>query len=374
MLFIILYIFNLVDPEENRDMYFLNTAGFMILKIIMAFLLVIYIEFLVFFNRILGRVFYFNYFVLLTLSLLIFYYFYSNKKKWIGVLSKKLYEELLKDNFRFKNELVLYSDMEKKREPNIYLYNMKEMNEKELFKKVIEKKLLSFSKFEEIEDFIEKEERRISLRFFNSKIFFKDINNLNSIYLKTTRFFNIVISFFGLLILFPIGLLIALINRVFSKGRIIYKQERVGEFNRRFILLKFRTMKYNSEDQGPKFASENDPRITRIGQLMRKIRLDEVPQLINVLKGEMNLVGPRPERQIFIEQLVKEMPYYRLRTYVKPGLTGWAQVNMEYAGDKVSDHRKKLEYDLYYIKNRSLVIDSLVLFKTIKTVLNFRGK
>jgi len=129
----------------------------------------------------------------------------------------------------------------------------------------------------------------------------------------------------------------------------------------------------NAEKDGPQFAKKDDPRITKIGKFMRLFRVDEIPQLINIIKGEMHLIGPRPERKEFISILEKEIPYYKLRLEVRPGLTGWAQVNYDYAGENTEQHFKKLEYDLYYIKNRSLPLDILILFKTIRTVLMRKG-
>ena len=129
----------------------------------------------------------------------------------------------------------------------------------------------------------------------------------------------------------------------------------------------------DAEKDGPRFSHRDDERVTVIGRIMRDYRIDEVPQLINVLKGDMNLIGPRPERRDFIDELEKKIPYYKLRLEVRPGLTGWAQVNFPYAGKDLQDHIHKLEYDFYYIKNRSLPLDILILLKTIKTIVSRRG-
>ena len=144
---------------------------------------------------------------------------------------------------------------------------------------------------------------------------------------------------------------------------------RVGKMGRRFEVLKFRSMTQNAETEGQAiWAQQNDPRITRVGAFIRKTRIDELPQLINVLKGEMSFVGPRPERPEFVSGLIEEIPYYSLRHYVNPGITGWAQVSYPY-GASVDDAREKLQYDLYYLKNYSLFLDFAILFQTVQVCL-----
>jgi lipopolysaccharide/colanic/teichoic acid biosynthesis glycosyltransferase len=157
-----------------------------------------------------------------------------------------------------------------------------------------------------------------------------------------------------------------------SPGPVFYTQKRVGKAGRPFNVVKFRTMRLDAEAGGPKWAGSNDPRVTRIGKFLRSSRLDEIPQLWCVLKGDMAFVGPRPERPEFIEMLSKEIPYYGVRHMVRPGLTGWAQVRYKY-GSTVEDAREKLQYDLFYIKNASLGLDLLIIFQTVKTVLLRRG-
>ena len=153
---------------------------------------------------------------------------------------------------------------------------------------------------------------------------------------------------------------------------ILYRQERVGENGKIFRLLKFRSMAQNAEANGPVWAGKDDGRVTRVGQWIRKFRLDEIPQMVNVLKGEMSFVGPRPERPFFVEQLRKEIPYYDQRLVVKPGITGWAQIKYEYGASK-EDALEKLKYDLYYIKNLSPLFDLVIIFETIKVVLFGKG-
>jgi sugar transferase (PEP-CTERM system associated) len=171
----------------------------------------------------------------------------------------------------------------------------------------------------------------------------------------------------GLLTL-PLALLTALAIKLDSHGPIFYRQERVGLHNAPFRILKFRSMRVDAEANGPVWADEADSRVTRVGRWIRKLRIDELPQLINIIRGEMSLIGPRPERPVFIEQLERQIPYYSERHLVKPGLTGWAQVRYPY-GASFEDAREKHQYDLYYIKNQSPMLDALILLETARIVL-----
>lgn len=170
----------------------------------------------------------------------------------------------------------------------------------------------------------------------------------------------------------PIMAISAIIIKLESPGPIFYKQERIGQGNVPFNVVKFRSMCQDAEKDGAVWAQKNDSRVTQFGGFIRKVRIDELPQLWNVLKGEMSLVGPRPERQVFIDDLIEEIPYYNVRHGVKPGITGWAQVCYPYGASK-EDALRKLEYDLYYIKNISIALDLLVIFYTVKTVLFRKG-
>ncbi len=161
--------------------------------------------------------------------------------------------------------------------------------------------------------------------------------------------------------------LIALAIKLESRGPVIYKQVRVGKGGGKFTLYKFRTMKEGAEENGPQWSGENDSRVTKTGGVLRKTHLDELPQLVNILKGELSVVGPRPERPHFVEKLKKEIPFYDIRHSVRPGITGWAQINYPY-GASVKDAREKLKYDFYYIKNRSLALDASILLKTARIV------
>jgi exopolysaccharide biosynthesis polyprenyl glycosylphosphotransferase len=169
-------------------------------------------------------------------------------------------------------------------------------------------------------------------------------------------------------------LIVAVVVRLDSPGPVLYRQERVGEKGKTFMLFKFRTMRQDAEaSTGPVWASrDGDPRITRVGRFMRKTRLDELPQLFNVLRGEMAFVGPRPERPHFVENLRKVIPYYDERHSVKPGITGWAQIKFGY-GSTIEDAEEKLQFDLYYVKHMSLIFDVGIIVDTLKVVLVGKG-
>lgn len=189
------------------------------------------------------------------------------------------------------------------------------------------------------------------------------------LYLNLKRVFDVLLATFGIVASVPFLLMSTIAIKLTSKGPIIFKQERLGLNEIPFILLKFRTMFKDAEmDTGPIWSKPNDQRITRVGRILRKSRIDEIPQLINILKGDMSFVGPRPIRKHFAESLGQKYPYYRLRFSVKPGITGWAQVRGDYAGSE-SGQLEKLEYELFYIQNQSLFLDLFIVLKTIQTIL-----
>jgi sugar transferase (PEP-CTERM system associated) len=220
----------------------------------------------------------------------------------------------------------------------------------------------------------EKRLGQIRLDFVNAGwLIFGDGFNQGSVRTGVKRVFDIVFSIVLLLLAAPVMLITALCIKLDSRGPVFYRQERVGANSQNFMVIKFRSMRTDAEKDGtPRWASAQDDRITRVGALIRRLRIDELPQLFNVLKGEMSLVGPRPERPFFVEQLTQEIPYYAVRHSVKPGVTGWAQVRYQY-GSTVEDSMQKLQYDLYYVKNHTLFLDLVILFETVGVVLTGKG-
>lgn len=198
-------------------------------------------------------------------------------------------------------------------------------------------------------------------------------SNNNKLYILGVRIFEIIISFVGLAIgiLFIPFILIG--NAIGNRGKLFYSQERVGKDAKIFKIFKLRTMVKNAESNGAVFTTSNDARVTSFGKFLRKTRIDEFPQFINILKGEMAVIGPRPERAVVVDEIAELMPFYETRHVIKPGLTGWAQVNYSY-GETIDDSLIKLQYDLYYIKHRSIYLDLNIIFKTITTVLFYRGQ
>jgi exopolysaccharide biosynthesis polyprenyl glycosylphosphotransferase len=191
-------------------------------------------------------------------------------------------------------------------------------------------------------------------------------------YALIKRLIDVVMALLALVVLSPLLLLLALLIRLETPGNSIFVQERVGLTGRPFRMLKFRSMVNEAEKSGAKFAAVNDSRITRMGRIIRPSRIDELPQLINVLFGQMSLIGPRPEQQAMVDQLSAEIPLYDFRHAVRPGITGWAQVMQGYADD-VKSTDTKLSFDLFYIKNISLMMDIVIFFRTIRTILTGFG-
>jgi len=186
------------------------------------------------------------------------------------------------------------------------------------------------------------------------------------------RAMDLTASAIGLVALTPLLFLIGLLIKVDSPGPVLYRQMRVGLGGQPFMIWKFRSMCVEAESNGPRWAVTHDPRISRVGRILRKLRLDELPQLYNVLRGEMSLVGPRPERPVFVNELRKDIPYYDMRHTVRPGLTGWAQTQFRY-GANAEDAHTKLQYDLYYVKNMTFALDVRILIETVRVVLLGEG-
>lgn len=226
----------------------------------------------------------------------------------------------------------------------------------------------------DLSTFFERETGQVQLDCLNpSWIVFSDGFGHGSYKYVVKRIFDIVVSLLLLVATLPVTLLTAILICVETGFPIFYRQERVGELGRTFKILKFRSMRRDAEKGGtPQWAVKDDDRITRVGRLIRKLRIDELPQIFNVLRGDMSFVGPRPERPFFVRDLAKQIPYYVSRHTVKPGITGWAQIRYPY-GASVEDAKKKLQYDLYYAKNHSLFLDIIILFQTAQVVLFGKG-
>ena len=219
-------------------------------------------------------------------------------------------------------------------------------------------------------DFVERQTKTVDPDVLQpSWLIFSDGFRDSALAKLTKRCFDIVFSSALLLFTLPLMLLTAMVIVLDSKGPVFYRQERVGLNGRPFLVIKFRSMRTDAEKDGaPQWAARRDARVTRVGALIRKLRIDELPQLLNVLRGEMSLVGPRPERPGFVEEFTRQIPFYAERHCVKPGITGWAQVNYPY-GASLEDARNKLAYDLYYVKNRGMFLDLIVVFHTVRVVL-----
>ena len=241
--------------------------------------------------------------------------------------------------------------------------------------KLLKNKLKGLQYYNYLE-FYEMYENKLPVSHLSPKWFLENTgfeiyhNNFN---LKAKRILDIIFALLIGVCVIPIMIIAAIIIKLESKGPIFFIQERIGEGNKPFKIVKFRSMTTDAEKDGPKWATKNDNRVTKFGKFMRLTRVDELPQLWNVLKGEMSFVGPRPEREFFIKQLEKEIMYYNLRHTVKPGLTGWAQVMYPY-GASVEDAYRKLQYDLYYIKNHDILFDMKILLKTITIVIFGKGR
>lgn len=227
--------------------------------------------------------------------------------------------------------------------------------------------------------FFESLSGRISFASLQDSWFFENLQPHHaSLYEVMQRIIDYIFATLGVLVLIIITPFVALATKLQSPGPLFYLQERIGKGGKRFKVIKFRTMHALEKDggaelSGAQFTSQDDPRITKIGKIIRSLRIDELPQVINVLKGEMSIIGPRPERPQFVEQFEKHMPYYTVRNLVKPGLTGWAQINYPYA-ETTEQQLTKFQYDLFYIKNRSLMLDITIILKTLHVILYGKGR
>lgn len=373
-----LYIFNLYSARFNRSITDFNDS--FIKSFVLSFLLSIII-FYIFGN-------FFN--LTPKTNLIIFTGFFGIIDFTIRILIRRLYSKrnisrkvfLVTDKESFlvseikSNENIGYKIIRKGKtfnydeiintKPDVLI--VEELNE-EIFAKLynlIKKGISVYT----VNLFYEEIFRKIPIETLNRNDIVKYTGGNQSLFVVTKRFLDMIISFLFLIILSPIFLILSILVKITSKGPILIRQKRVGRNDEEFILFKFRSMYKDSEKNGAVWTKDDktDKRITPLGRILRKTHLDEMPQLINILRGEISLVGPRPERPEFTQMLEKEIPYYDLRHCVKPGLTGWAQVNYRY-GSSIEDTKEKLKFDFYYIKNRNIFLDILIMAKTLAMVL-----
>jgi lipopolysaccharide/colanic/teichoic acid biosynthesis glycosyltransferase len=359
---------------------FFRFVGYLreVFKVFLILAIASFVEYFVFYQNRIGRLIY----VFIFIQYGIYYYIYrairSDKGPrlllWLAsvpaeTILKKYLEKQKPGTFRIFTENSVPEDAG----PDLDVVYQDGSIDEYTSEALIKNKLAGHTVVELVE-LVEKETGKIPLDFVSIHWFLEKFDVVDRNYFRSSRMFNIFMSVILFVLLFPFGIILAFIHKLFSKGPIFFVQERVGLHGHPFKLIKFRTMVKEAEKHGAQFTEKDDWRITPIGKFMRRFRLDEIPQLINVLKGDMSMVGPRPEREVFIESLAKEIPYYKLRLLVPPGLTGWAQTNSAYAGKNIEDHKEKLEYDLYYIKNRSIFMDLLVLLITAKAIIQGKGE
>lgn len=286
---------------------------------------------------------------------------------------------ILDENSNFKNNDVEVLRNANEFEEKLNKYKITEIVIAEDFRNSEGTKIILFNalrrniNFANIATFYEELMGKIHLDLVDKMWFLENFNRINNgWYGFFKRIFDIVVSLIILVLTLPLWIIVAVIIKSDSKGPIFFVDTRLGKNQKPFKLAKFRTMSINNNDQSPTIKN-NDTRITRIGRVLRKTRIDELPQLLSVIKGEMSIVGPRPERPMLVEKLTPVIPYYNIRMLIEPGITGWDQVSGEYHSPSREDTIKKLQYDFFYIKNRSIYLDISILLKTIKTVLSSAG-
>ncbi len=371
------YVFNIYNLEKGRITLdeFINGVILNTILTVLSFRII----------PIRGAVkFFTGVFILQNLSRIVMYYFFVKSRNVVILGTGKEAEEIkkilqTKQMYSIVGELPLkdIENIEKvMKERKVSKAIITERIKDRIFiEKILNLKLKGLQVFDYL-DFFEKIEEKVPVKSIDEEwiLFGSGFSILyDGIQGRVKRLFDLFCAGIITLLTFPIMIVSAMIIKLESKGTIFYSQKRVGLSNKEFKIYKFRSMKTDAEKDGAKWATKNDPRVTKFGNFMRKTRIDELPQLWNVIKGEMTFVGPRPERMVFIKELEKEIPFYNIRHCVKPGLTGWAQVKYPY-GASVEDAHQKLQYDLYYIKHQTLALDLMILFKTVKTVVFGRGR
>jgi lipopolysaccharide/colanic/teichoic acid biosynthesis glycosyltransferase len=360
-----------IEDRHFRPSVFLKESFMFFLVLAM----VSFIEFFIFYDARIGRLIYVCFFFLYLIYYIIYLIFRTDSgPRGLIWRANEPVENVLENYFKEQNAFRILSKEEAEHAGPAIQVVYQDGHIDELTSETLIKDKLAGHSVLELAELVEKESNKIPLDYVNIYWFLEKFEVVDRNYFRSSRLFNVFMSLILIPPLFLPGLLFALLHKLFSKGPIFFVQQRMGLHGKTFNLIKFRSMVHDAEKKGAQFSGKNDPRITPLGKFMRRLRIDEIPQLINVLKGDMSLVGPRPEREVFIESLNKEIPYYKLRLLVHPGLTGWAQVNGVYAGENLKDHKEKLELDLYYIKNRSIFMDLMILIRTIKTILQARGE
>jgi exopolysaccharide biosynthesis polyprenyl glycosylphosphotransferase len=324
-----------------------------------------------------GRLYYSRFFLISSylFNILWIYLGYILKRKRklkFILLSSSSYNEtlsglLLTDNIEWikaKNLL----DNDNLHIDGIVIHSLEDLNQEQ--SQYVIKQTLKGIPVYHVSDIYEIFHGKLPIKYFYEEFLGSSYRSPYIMFLK--RLFDLTLSFVLLPFVALLSIVISIIIKIDSKGPIFFKQDRVGQGGRIFKLIKFRTMYIDAESNGPQFAVKNDPRITRVGRILRKLHLDELPQIWNIIKGEMSFVGPRPEQAKFVEEFEKKIPFYNLRHLVKPGITGWAQIHQGYAAG-LEETIEKLEYDLYYIKNMSIWLDLIIILKTISIILTRRG-
>lgn len=394
-----LYTFNTYTIEApNKG---LRVVSRTILACLFAFLIAILSGFLIgreAFIPIYGRTILFVAFTLFILWATLVRYvanrfnFRTNSNRWLFIGSQSLATEFSKDfgRHRYSGHLVcqIISEQQENAESDFVKYKnllgkkwhgviIDSLNSlpKEISEDLLQQRLSGMKIFS-LTEFYSKQWTKVPI-FHIGDHWLMDVDGFSlledSVNYKLKRVFDILLSVFLGVLLLPVMVIIAIFVRKTSVGPAFYKQTRVGLNGKTYKLYKFRTMHIDAEKEGPKWTCVDDPRITSWGHFLRRTRIDELPQIYNVLLGQMSFIGPRPERPEFVANLETEIPYYDLRHLVKPGITGWAQVMFNY-GASAEDAREKLQYDLFYIKNQSILLDSIILLKTLKTIMNAKGR
>ena len=371
------YLFNIYNLEKGKY----RVDDLMYSMVVNVIFLIVNIKFYFFDNFF--KIIILN-LVFQNLSKVLFYYFCVKNKKILIIGNSKENEELKniideKDYYTLAGELTLkqYDDIEEiVQKKNISKIIITEDTDDVKFAvKILNQKLKGIQVFDYL-SFYEKLEEKVPVKSINEKwilfgsgydILYKSFN------IRVKRIFDIVFALFIGIVTLPIMFISAIVVKLESKGPLLFKQQRIGLGNVPFTVYKFRSMKIHDEKEHSRYAQDNDDRITKFGNFMRKTRIDELPQLWNVLIGDMSFVGPRCEWDKLCKEYEKELPFYNIRHSVKPGLTGWAQVRYPY-GMGVEDALHKLTYDIYYIKHQNLAFDIMILFKTVKIVVFGRGR